>query len=87
MDEDRREFLKAFSGRKLARLVGATVFAGLDLVSDVRRATGPSMEEAGMALKNTNRRGSADVLGIDAAVRGPLGGESSKRSGSEEKSR
>lgn len=84
MDEGRREFLKAFSGRKLARLVGTTVFAGLEAVSEVRRATGPSLEEAGMALRNRKRRGSVDLLGIESVLKGVSGGESSTGPGSKE---
>lgn len=84
MDEDRREFLRSFSGRKLAHLVGAAVYAGLEAVADVRRATGPSLEEAGMALRNRKRRDSADLLGIESALKGPSGGGSSTGSGSRE---
>jgi hypothetical protein len=61
MDADRREFLQQFSGRKLIRLMGATVYAGLEAVTEMRRATAPSLEGAGMALRQRKRRTAPDV--------------------------
>jgi hypothetical protein len=87
MDEDRREFLKAFSGRRLARIVGQSVFAGLDAVSELRRATGPSLDEAGMALRDRRKGGLfGDVLagGAKAAARRESGREGSTEAGKEE---
>ncbi len=63
MDTERREFLRQFSGRRLLRLMGSTVYAGMETVADLRRAAGPSPEEAGMALRGKTRRGPPDAEG------------------------
>ncbi len=63
MDAERREFLRQFYGRKLLRLMGTTISAGLETVADLRRAGGPSPEEAGMALRGGRRRGPPDAEG------------------------
>jgi len=63
MDAERREFLKQLSGRRLIRLMGATVYAGLEAVSELHQAAGPSLEEAGMALRRRGRRAPPEAEG------------------------
>jgi hypothetical protein len=73
MDAERREFLKQLSGRRLVRLIGATVFAGLDAAADLKAASYPSPEEAGMALRGRGRRG-PPAAGAPAGAEAPAGG-------------